>query len=141
LAVHREVKQMAVYTLVVEGKGAKLTPTQNKTEPAGASGRVDVYSERSGPRLMGKGASMAQLADGLARVMRGPVLDRTGIEGQFDFDVDCPTDDPLAQAGPERPDLASSVAVAIRKLGLMLKPGKGPVETLVVDHVERPSAN
>ena len=83
---------------------------------------------------------MAQLASGLARVMRGPVVDKTEIEGLYEFDLDCSSGDPQGERGASS-DLSWSVSAAITKLGLRLKPGKGPVEVLVVDHVEKPSAN
>jgi uncharacterized protein (TIGR03435 family) len=63
-----------------------------------------------------------------------PVLDRTGIEGEFDFKLDYAIDD--------NPDSGPSIFSAIQEqLGLKLEAAKGPVEILVIDHVERPSGN
>lgn len=143
LVVHRQARDMDVYILVTADKGVILKPSDKSepsTDPGGSTGRVDLYMEKSGPRLVGKGASMTQLAAGLARVMRGPVLDRTEIVGMFDFDLECASVEPQENRGSPQ-DLAWSVSTAITRLGLRLKSGKGPVEVLVVDHVERPSAN
>ena len=143
LRIEHQTKEMSVYTLSALSKRAKLKPSENagarSTSPP-PSGRVDLYMQKSGPQLVGRRASMAQLAAGLSRVMRGPVIDRTGIAGVFDFDLDCPLDD-LQQGPTQPPDLAWAVSRAITRLGLALKPGKGPVDVLVVDHVEQPSAN
>ena len=70
----------------------------------------------------------------LGEALRRPVIDRTGIEGEFDFKVDYAIDD--------NPESGVPLATAIQEqLGLKLDPGRGPVETLVIDHVERPSGN
>jgi uncharacterized protein (TIGR03435 family) len=69
----------------------------------------------------------------LSRDLRLPVLDRTGLTGGYDFH--------LPPADPENRDMTSAVFDAMHRLGLDLKRGKGPIDTLVVDHVERPSEN
>jgi uncharacterized protein (TIGR03435 family) len=75
-------------------------------------------------------------------VVSRPVLDRTGISGEFDFTLDSsdinmartqPLDD--EQAGP-------SVFTAVEEqLGLKLEPGKGPIEILVVEQAAKPAEN
>lgn len=75
---------------------------------------------------------MTDLANMLTLATRRPVVDRTGIVGEFNFDIDfavAPT-----TAGP-------SVFAALQALGLKLESAKGPVEVLVVDQAERPSEN
>jgi uncharacterized protein (TIGR03435 family) len=143
LRVHYESKETNVYILSMGNKGLRLKPADtagSDSDPSVSSGRVDLYMQKSGPRLVGKHASMGQLAAGLSRAVRAPVIDRTGIADLFDLDLDCSFDDP--QQGPTQPgDLAWAVSSAVTRLGLALKPGKGPVETLVVDHVEQPGAN
>jgi uncharacterized protein (TIGR03435 family) len=84
-----------------------------------------------------------------------PILDKTGLTGKYDFTVrwfspDAPT--PLQrlsemsaeerQAEIRRRLVNPAQLAAIQKqLGLKLEPGKGPVEYIVIDHVERPSEN
>jgi uncharacterized protein (TIGR03435 family) len=143
LRVHRETRQMRIYTLSAENGGVKLKPSEyvgSGSDSTAPSGRVDMYMQNLGPQLVGKHASMAQLAEGLSRAVRGPVIDRTGIAGFFDFDLDCSFDQPQ-QDPTQPPDLAWAVSRAITRLGLALKPGKNPVDVLVVDQVEQPSAN
>jgi len=76
------------------------------------------------------GMFAAQLA---GRVVDRPVLDRTGIGGEFDINLEWAFDG--ADNGP------SIATVLQEQLGLKLEAQKGVVEVLVVDHVEKPSAN
>jgi uncharacterized protein (TIGR03435 family) len=81
---------------------------------------------------------MRGVAGLLSRVLRGPVIDRTGIRGSFDVDVQWSDD----LAPTEKPDAPPALSSALREtLGLELKSGRGPVEVLVVEHIERPSSN
>ena len=74
----------------------------------------------------------------LSRALRGPVIDRTGIKGSFDINLQWSDD--IAPA--ERPDAPPALSSALREtLGLELKSGRGPVNVLAVEHVERPSSN
>ena len=90
--------------------------------------------------LDGVGATMGELAPWLSTGGR-PVIDKTGIEGRFDFHREYlrgggpPPDDPdPAHAAP-------SIFTAVGDLGLRLESAKGPVEFLVIDRVERPTEN
>jgi uncharacterized protein (TIGR03435 family) len=72
--------------------------------------------------------------------MSAPVVDRTGLNGSYDVNVRFITDsrrrsDPDAPFGP-------TFEEALREeLGLRLEKGKGSIEVLVIDHIEKPSAN
>ena len=89
---------------------------------------------------------MAQLASLLQRsVVDRPVLDRTGLTGKYDFDLEWTPDDTQfggqvrgTPATPVRPDLFGAIE---GQLGLRLEATKGLIEALVIDRVERPSAN
>jgi uncharacterized protein (TIGR03435 family) len=65
-----------------------------------------------------------------------PVQDKTGLSGKYDFwlPTPAPVDAPMSDAAP-------SVTSVVEELGLKLVPTKGQVETLVIDHVGRPSEN
>jgi uncharacterized protein (TIGR03435 family) len=62
------------------------------------------------------------------------VLDQTGLKGSFDFKFQYSSDDP-------HPDVTSSILASVQALGLKLETAKGPVETIVIDHVEKLSEN
>ena len=67
--------------------------------------------------------------------MGGPVLDRTGLTGPFDFTLEHVYD-------PEEHDSLVTIAQrTVSVLGLKLERSRGPVETINIDHLEEPSAN
>jgi uncharacterized protein (TIGR03435 family) len=79
---------------------------------------------------------MPGLASALTGILGRPVRDQTGLTGSYDFKLDYAPDmdNAATESGP-------SVFTAVQELGLKLASGKGPVEVLVIDHVEKPSAN
>jgi len=126
LTLHHESKEMPVLALTVAKGGPRLQPSVGTGGPEVRGGRG---------RLVARKVTMGLLAAQLAgRVLGRAVLDRTGIAGEFDVD--------LEWAHDESPDLGPSIFTALQEqLGLKLDPQKGVVDVLVVDHVERPSAN
>ena len=129
LAVHRESKEMPGYGLVVAKGGFKLKPV----EPGGSGtdsngGRVRV--------LKATKVSLAQVADFVARVLGEVVIDKTGIDGVYDFQLRWSNDDqPTAGVDAET---APTLFNALQEtLGLRLQRQKVPVELIVVDHVDR----
>jgi len=139
LAVHREVKETQVATLVVAKSGAKFKETDPTAEHSGGQkmpfGGVMVLN-KDGMHFYG--ASMASLASILSEMAnQGPVQDKTGLTGLYDFTFAPPVDDP----GPGISPLAAMFLSGLNGLGLKLGSEKGQVETLVIDHIERPSEN
>jgi uncharacterized protein (TIGR03435 family) len=81
--------------------------------------------------------SMAQLAAFASDfVFHQPVLDRTGLTGQFEYRQPQPDLEPKYSG-----DLSASFTDYLRNAGLKLERSKGPVETLIIDHAEKPSAD
>jgi uncharacterized protein (TIGR03435 family) len=70
----------------------------------------------------------------ISRSMQAPVLDRTGLTGPFDFTLEHIYD-------PEEYDQLTTVQRTVRALGLKLERSRGLIETIVIDHVEKPSPN
>lgn len=141
LVVHRETREAPVYALVIGKSGAKLAREQN-----GFRGLTRV----SKGRLAAHGATLEMLANALSNELGRPVLDRTGMEGDFDFTLEwtpellaaavqpAPGSDTLAPLDPNGPSLFTAIQ---DQLGLRLESQKGPVEMIVIDRVERPSEN
>jgi uncharacterized protein (TIGR03435 family) len=129
LAVHRESKDMPGYGLVVAKSGFKLKPVD--------SGRSSMDSEGGRVQtLTAKNASMAQLTDLVARSLGEFVIDKTGLDGVYDFELRWISDDQNTNATDA--DGVPSLFTALQEtLGLRLQPQKVPVEIVVVDHVER----
>jgi uncharacterized protein (TIGR03435 family) len=73
-----------------------------------------------------------------------PVVDKTGLTGLFDYHVDIVVGPPGSAPGIDDPaysDLLATVTSALEKLGLKIEPAKGVAEFIVIDRIERPSAN
>ena len=126
LTLHHESKEMSVLALTVAKGGPRLHPSE-------ATGGPEIRGGRG--RLVARNVTVGMLAAQLAsRVLDRTVLDRTEIGGAFDVDLKWTPD--------ESPDPGSSIFTALQEqLGLKLEPQKGVVDVLVIDHVERPSAN
>ena len=135
LQFHREPKEMPVYSLVV----AKGGPKFKASEPEAISGAHIGVNGRN-QFLAATRYTMPQLALGLrdAIGVDRPVLDKTGLTGEYDFRIEAT----LLSRGrtPEFGDLSVFTAVQ-DQLGLRLVPDKAKLEVLVVDRIEKPSAN
>jgi len=140
LAFHRETNEMPIYALVVSKGGPKLQEAKDEgaTQIGGDAGEI-VF----------KRASMQQLAGALTRSVDRPVIDATGLRGLYNFRlawVDDIRSNPNASSagvvGARDPADAPSVFTALQeRLGLRLESRKAPVDVLLIDHIEKPSAN
>ncbi|HVY95133.1 MAG TPA: TIGR03435 family protein, partial [Bryobacteraceae bacterium] len=96
---------------------------------------------------LGKGSILpwSAIVVELSRIVGRPVIDETGLKGAWHFGVRYTTEDgtPAARGmSVVASDPGPSIVTAVQEqLGLRLDAGKGPVEYLVIDSVERPSAN
>lgn len=145
LTFHRETKELPVYGLVVAKNGSKLQQSE----------AADRQQLRMGRGLIsGKGMSMAMLANQLAQQLGRSVIDQTGLKGQYDIQLEWTPDTterkgmgdgdprPNSEAAPAPDPSGPSIFTAVQEqLGLKLEGQKGPVDILVIDHVEKPSEN
>jgi len=131
LAVHRETKETSGYALVPAKGGPKL---KEPTEARSGDGSISVAARG---RLRGQKAPLSMLAAQLTRMVGSSVVDETGLEGGFDFNLEwTPEETPT--------DLASapSIFTAIQEqLGLRLEARQERTEIVVIDHAEKPDAN
>jgi uncharacterized protein (TIGR03435 family) len=132
LKFHRATKELLVYALVVAKRSPKLSAPKE-----GEAHRL--YTQGPG-QLACFGASMAELAAELPDVgVSRIVLDKTGLAGRYDFSLRWTPDDIAAVTSDS---YQGSLFTALQEqLGLKLVPQKGPVNVLVIDHMERPSEN
>jgi len=130
LTAHHETRNLQEYALVVAKGGAKLKEVKRGDEP---------FSMRipAGKIITKGGATIEFLARILAVRLRCPVIDKTGLNPEQLYDIQ------LAYSPDDNPtDPAPTLFMALQEqLGLKLEAIKGPVDVLVIDHVERPSAN
>lgn len=134
LRLHTEQRVMPVYELVVAGTGPKLSPA--------ADGAPEGWSTGSG-MLKGTRVSTKTIAHGLSDATERIVIDRTGLTGYYDYRLNW-TPDATAVGEPHASEQATgpSLFTAVQEqLGLKLKAAKAPVEVLVIDRTEKPSAN
>jgi uncharacterized protein (TIGR03435 family) len=152
--LHRQTRVSSVYFLVTSKGGAKMSQSADQTSPD-ATGPPS--SPADGPPrgsvLIGPGmvvanaASMSVLAKVLTPELERPVLDKTDLNGRYDIRLKwTPEIQPADGAGgPETAlnpfDLPGLFTALREQLGLELKAGRGPVEFLTIDSVEKPSPN
>jgi uncharacterized protein (TIGR03435 family) len=140
LKYHRETKTGKVYLLERKGGAIRLRPTEaaassaDLSQNSGFSGDIGF----AGGRYVIFNTSMPQLAKHAADfVVHAPVLDQTGLSGFFDYkQLTAFADSEVNYSDPSGPFL-----LLIPELGLKLEPAKGPIETLLIDHAEKPSSN
>jgi uncharacterized protein (TIGR03435 family) len=154
LKVHNESRELPIYALVVARLDGKIGPALRalhvdrcpeavaRAEASARSGQAPgppVPSQRiecglrSRPgTLTGGSITVESLAQRLSEITGRVVLDRTGLTGWFDLDV--------TWAPDQSPDAGPSIFTALQEqLGLKLESTRGPVDVLVIDHVERPT--
>jgi uncharacterized protein (TIGR03435 family) len=128
LAVHRVTKQLPVFALVVGKKGPRFHEVKDDGTAAEIGGG-------EGHQIKAHHISMKLLAGALQGYVGDLVLDATGLTGLYDLNLDFTLDENMSAEGPR-------IFEAVQdQLGLKLEARKGPVEVIVIDHVEKPSSN
>lgn len=164
LSMHWETQDLPVYALVLaraDGKlGSNIRPAAVDCNAAAAAtaaaakegrtlnpntpDRVSCGMRNSNGRILFGGSPMSFFANGLANEVGRSVVDRTGLSGNWDFELTY-TRDRLrrpdvvdAAPAPVDPDGASLFTALQEQLGLKLESTKGPVRVLVIDRIEHP---
>jgi uncharacterized protein (TIGR03435 family) len=143
LTFHREKKEFAIYALSMSSKGSTLTVSTPDPSPEGAPPLVFALSPM-GARLVARDAGMGEFAWVRQRsAVDRPVVDRTGLSGRYDFDLEWSPDETqfdgnVPPHNPDEPDLFTAMQ---QQLGLSFEAMKGPIDALVIDQVQRPSEN
>jgi uncharacterized protein (TIGR03435 family) len=137
LVVRRETRDVPVYAIVAARGGAKV-PAAKPGEPVafGIRRERDLNGGTT-DRFVVSNANMNRVAILAGLVLRRPVIDRTGLTGEFTFDLRFAPQD--ANAGESS---APSLGTAFQEeLGLRIEDSRGPVEALVIESAERPTEN
>jgi uncharacterized protein (TIGR03435 family) len=142
LAFHRETREVPAYVLTAENYHGKL-----RENTSGGELRV---SRGGRGQMVFENAPISQVTWFLSVRLRSDVTDKTGLTGKYDFEITpVPTGPENADQDPHSAifmapgsDGPSVFATLVKEqLGLKLTATKGPVELLVIDHAEKPSAN
>ena len=166
LAGHMEKRDMPIYALVVARSDGRLGSGLHRSTldcqalmtarrelgspPPVPPGERPPCGFRIGPgRMIGGGFPLSQLAASLSGLVQRIVVDRTGVNGDFDLDLTfAPDQMTLGPLKPGRPDApvtptesdGASLFIALQEqLGLKLEATRGLVDVLVIDHVEAPT--
>lgn len=157
---HRETRELPAYVLTVARGGAKLTRSKDgdcveadRSRPPvplapgetrkPQCGNNFLSSRNVAPNMMWAATrvNMASITGALASFFRRPVVDRTGLTGFFDIQLILPPLQP-ATADAAAADSGPSVFTVLQEqLGLRVEEGRGPVDVLVIDRLERPTDN
>ncbi len=158
LKVHHETRDIPFYELTVASGGPKVQPFQGSCVPwdydhpnPGPEQCAQTKTTRDGYEM--KGWAMPDLCYFLLVTLDRPVIDKTGITGRFNVDLELSPEaaEDLkhgARGAPARTDLAtpttdplliSAIKTWVNKIGLDLEPATGPAEFIVIDSAERPS--
>jgi uncharacterized protein (TIGR03435 family) len=166
LKTHRETRELPVYNLVIGKNGAKIKLSDDQTVPdvealtapneRGASPFFDprkplprgilsfTGDPARGMTLAGSAVPLSKVMSMLRGVVQRPIVDQTDLKGLFDlklqFAPECGVFSPCGPGDltPSGPSLFSEIE---QELGLRLESGKGLVEVLVIDSVQRPTEN
>lgn len=126
LKVHRETKELPMYSLVVWKGGGKGGAKLKKTT-------AGVSTLSAGPdRITDRAVTMATLSSQLSTVLERVVVDKTGLADRYDIKLEWVPE--LEASTGDGPSVLSAIQ---EQLGLKLEAGKGQVEVIAIDHVER----
>ncbi len=136
LKLHIETRSGPIYALTIAKSGLKMTPVEE------AKLRNSPILTDSDNEYSGTSVPMNYLRFWLSMKLQEdhrPVVDNTGLTGQYDFKL---TFRPQLPPDASESDSLPSIFDAVKtQLGLQLIPQQGPVQTLVIDHIEQPSGN
>jgi len=136
LRIHKETREQQVYSLVVAKNGPKFKDSKFNESDA-AKGRLPGLKMHQ-YELNGTSVDIRLLAEELSRRLGRNVIDQTGLNGEYDFDLRWAPDVAAGDSVPDGPSIFTAVQ---EQLGLKLESGKAPVDAIVIDHIEKPSAN
>jgi uncharacterized protein (TIGR03435 family) len=164
LTMHSEQRELSIYALVLARADGKLGP---QLRPAAVDCAAVMATRRGGPppaapqpgermpcgmrigpgQLTGGSLPLSQLASTLSPFVQRVVVDRTGLSGNFDFDLTWTPDQipqgPPPPGAPQLPPIdpgGPSILTAVQEqLGLRLDSARGPVEVFVIDRVAQPT--
>jgi len=132
LKFHREKKELKGYAMTLIKPSTKLHPSE---------GDGKMFRENSANGTVAKFITMQEFADFMAGPLEAPVQNQTGLQGKYDLVLDFTKYIPM-EAHSMSPEFTGVIFAAMQgELGLKLQSEKITVDVMVVDHVEKPSAN
>jgi uncharacterized protein (TIGR03435 family) len=134
LKLRQETREVPIYAVVVAKNGPKFLHTTFTLPPPPCPAEM---------RCLQAYSSMARLAEAFSETLDRPVVDQTGLDGGYYIKLEWPRN-PSVTGTHIAPNFASTAFMFTaleQQLGLKLEPTQGPVDFLVIDHIERPKEN
>jgi uncharacterized protein (TIGR03435 family) len=154
LKLHRENKEAPIYALVVAKDGPKINLAPDQTSPPvngpaqQGAGPNRGAMRIGGGTLVGNAVTLSLFTRLLSQRLDRTVVDKTNLEGRFDIRLNWTPDvgevvlDPGGNPLPPADATGPSIFTAIQEqLGLRLESIRGPVDLIIIDGVEKLSAN
>ncbi len=139
LAIHNATKEVSGYSLVIAKSGPKLHESPPNPDPQHGSG-MSVRNNKLGFQLSANNYGLDYLAAWLADETHSPVADKTGLTAKYDLALQWSEDLAANPSAGDAPYPLIFTAIQ-EQLGLKLEPTKVPIDTVIIDHIELPSAN
>jgi uncharacterized protein (TIGR03435 family) len=151
LKFHHETRELPTYDLVVAKGGSKLPATKPDAPGTEAKGHTLMMHGRG--NVESTGTDIPALARILSTVLGRTVVDKTGLTGNFDYKLNWSPDDATpatatsgdaasGETSASQQNAGPSLFTALEEqLGLKLESSKGPVDVVVIDALEQPTAN
>lgn len=138
LQTHIETRALPLLKLIVDKGGVKFAEWQKPAEgQQDRKGSMNVNNET----MTAIGVPMGTLVRFLAGETHMPVVDDTGLKGDYNFNMKWQREQEGPDSGLHDQALPTIYAALPEQLGLKLESGKGPVNVLIIDHIERPGEN
>jgi uncharacterized protein (TIGR03435 family) len=144
LKTHMEIRNSAIYNLVLAKGGVKMQPVPPPPPPAPGEAPppfppadVKAHGSQHGLEFVGSNAPIRAISGALSSMVEAPVVDKTGLTGTYNYTL---------QFGREwsanDPDSWPSIFTAVQEqLGLKLESVHESVPNLIVDHITKPTEN
>jgi uncharacterized protein (TIGR03435 family) len=136
LAVHRQIKELSAYVLVVGKNGLKVQESKTEGESS-----IDINQKQLSVSV--QRTPVSQLVEMLGNVLRAPVVDQTGLKGRYDvtlnvakYAADMAAQGKSIEGGPADP-LALISMILQEEFGLKLEAKKMPLDMVIIDHAEK----
>lgn len=137
LKFHLETREMPIYLLVVAKGRTKIKEWKRPDSLAQDVPAPHRLLRNGDTRIESQATTMSDLALQLSSILDRMVIDKTGLKENYDYSLEWAQDD-SNQATDTRPSLFAALQ---EQLGLKLESAKGPVDVVVIDHIEPPSSN
>jgi uncharacterized protein (TIGR03435 family) len=150
-AAHIDTKEVPSYDLMIGKNGPKLKESDPNAKDKGTT-RV-MQTDQGKATITSKGTQISNLARNLSGPAGKPVFDKTGLTGNYDVTLEYVRDQNMSAtvpgegpsgsgvATPSDPSGPSLLAAVEDQLGLKLVPSRGPMQVVVIEHMDKPDAN